>query len=387
MNRYNHVKRICVIGGGNIGMALTVEISQNSRAEIVLLTSKAGIFEPELSGIDAENKLLKCRPVLITSDYAEALDNVDLIFITFPAFLTKKVIRNLSPHRGGKRRIIVLVPGSGGREFYFRDFAVKGDIVIGFDRAPFVSRISKPGSTTHFSKKDKTRFSSLNKIDSAAMENMLSNLLNMRCTCISHYLNITFTPSNQILHTARLYTLFAKNRLSDFFSGQIKFYAEWDDDSSDCLLAADDELQSICGALAEQIDLSGVIPLKIHYESDTSHKLTEKIRSIKSLSGIDAPLVPKEDGYVIDRDSRYFQEDFPFGLCIIKDFAVMTNTNTPVIDRILQWYAHFFDKKYFINGVFSGADLTDLALPRNFGIASVSDIRRFYQENFIPEGV
>ena len=42
-------------------------------------------------------------------------------------------------------------------------------------------------------------------------------------------------------------------------------------------------------------------------------------------------------GFVPDFESRYFTEDFPYGLRIIQQQARKHQTPTPVIDRVMEW--------------------------------------------------
>lgn len=367
------IERVCIIGGGNLGMALAVEIYRNTGAEIVLLTSKSKIFSKTITGIDMETNISTSGELfLVTDNYSEALVDVDIVFITIPAFLIKDVAKNI---KLTKRTVIILVPGSGGREFYFQNFADEGHLVVGLDRVPLIARISEPGKTVMLSKKNKIRFATLRGTDDSFAGELLSFCLDIQCIAISNFLNVTFTPSNQILHTTRLFAMLAERKISDPFYRQIKFYAEWDDASSNCLLSADNELQNIC----KSYDLSEVIPLQIHYESESACKLTEKMRSIKSLSNIEAPFIQKGGKYFVDTQSRYFQEDFPYGLCIIKDFATIAEINTPVIDGILNWFTVFFNLEYFVDESFTGKDLQNLSIPRNFGMTTVRNVCDFYR--------
>jgi hypothetical protein len=43
------------------------------------------------------------------------------------------------------------------------------------------------------------------------------------------------------------------------------------------------------------------------------------------------------NGWVPDFESRYFTEDFPFGLRFIYELAHLNNINTPNIDKVYQW--------------------------------------------------
>ena len=42
-------------------------------------------------------------------------------------------------------------------------------------------------------------------------------------------------------------------------------------------------------------------------------------------------------GWVPDFGSRYFTEDFPFGLRFIRDLAHTHRVSTPTIDRVYEW--------------------------------------------------
>ena len=207
----------------------------------------------------------------------------------------------------------------------------------------------------------------------------MSKLLQMPCETLKNYLTITFTPSNPILHTARLYTMFKETVLDTKLSRQIYFYKEWTDDASDILLKMDKELQSICSWFTGKgIDLSGVISLKDHYEAYSVESMTTKIKSISSLSAITPTLFHRGEGYFLDADSRYFTEDFPFGLCVIKAFSLICGIETFTIDQVLKWYENLLKKEYYVNNRFCGNDLHRTSIPQNFGINTLSDVAEYY---------
>ena len=62
---------------------------------------------------------------------------------------------------------------------------------------------------------------------------------------------------------------------------------------------------------------------------------------MKSLSPRTSPSLGGDRGglgsYVPDFQSRYFTEDFPYGLRIIQDLARKHQVNTPTIDQVLAW--------------------------------------------------
>lgn len=370
--------KICVVGGGNIGTAMCSYIKKNINCNLVLKTSKPQKWNGVIEYVDKESKKsYESKIDYITNNAKEAFDKTDLILITLPSFLIKGIVEEMTPYLK-EGCIIGVIPGSGGCEFYFKDLINKGIIFFGMDRVPCVSRIEVYGRKVVASKKGKTRAAVIPKKETKKVCQVLSNIFGMEVAPLKNYLTVTFTPSNQIVHTARLFSMFKDATDKTNFDSQILFYGEWDDDASEIMLKCDRELHEICDAF-KKLDLTEVIPLLKHYEVDTIHGLTQKIKSIKSMNAILSPLIVYNNYYRIDLNSRYFIEDFPYGLCIIKGFAVITKVNTPYIDNILKWYEKLNKKKYFVEGEFKGKDLENSAIPQNFGIKNMDDVYEFYK--------
>ncbi|MCS3234927.1 NAD/NADP octopine/nopaline dehydrogenase family protein [Phocaeicola vulgatus] len=66
----------------------------------------------------------------------------------------------------------------------------------------------------------------------------------------------------------------------------------------------------------------------------------------------------QKKGFLPDFKSRYFTEDFPFGLLIIKSIAEVLNICTPNIDKILLWGQDVLNKEYIHEGELKGKDLS-----------------------------
>jgi hypothetical protein len=148
------------------------------------------------------------------------------------------------------------------------------------------------------------------------------------------------------------------------------------------LLGCNQELQLLCKSLSA-IDLSHVTDLRIHYELDTLSnetevkKMTDKMSSLPFLKD-SAPMTKVEGGYIPDLKSRYFLEDFRYGLFILRDFCGICNIKTPSMDEVLKWYEALFGLKYYEENNFTGKDLTDLPIPSQCGLQTKEDIYNFY---------
>ena len=73
--------------------------------------------------------------------------------------------------------------------------------------------------------------------------------------------------------------------------------------------------------------------------------MTEKISHIPAFQNIWSPMKKKGDGYVPDKSSRYFQEDFSFGLSFIKIIGDQLEVDMPHITKIYNWASRFISIK------------------------------------------
>ena len=174
-----------------------------------------------------------------------------------------------------------------------------------------------------------------------------------------------------------LYNVFKNYKTDYMFQKQLKFYEEWNDETSKMLFIYDKELQKICKGLAP-LDMSEVVPLPIYYESPTPERMTQKLKSIESFKEVLVPLVQKEQGYVVDLNSRMFVEDYPFGVCIIKDIAKITGIETPTIDLLLEFYHQLSGHKYFNKNGSYTEEIVNTGIPGINGITALDDIITFY---------
>ena len=78
-------------------------------------------------------------------------------------------------------------------------------------------------------------------------------------------------------------------------------------------------------------------PLLEYYESHDADSLTRKISSIEAFQSIESPMKRVAEGWIPDFESRYFTEDFPYGLKYIWTLANELNVEMPTIDKVYKW--------------------------------------------------
>lgn len=329
--------RVTIAGAGNVGTQLAVHCAEQG-CEVTLFTSKAGQICCGLSIVDEDGRVAHRGKICgATDDVRQAFSRADVVFVTVPAMLMKQYAGLILPHiRPGVR--IGLVPGTGGGECAFWPCTQKGAVLFGLQRVPSVARLVEYGKTVRAVGYRRELFAAaFPHSETGPCCALAEKLLGIKTSPLPNYLTITLTPSNPILHTARLYRLFRDYRPGMVYQSVPLFYEGWDRESSELLLQCDDELQALCRAL-KGFDLSYVRPLREHYESPTAEALTKKLASIPGFKGLKSPVAEAAGGYVPDFCSRYFTADFSFGLAILTQIAGFAGLDVPCMQKILAWY-------------------------------------------------
>lgn len=329
--------KITIVGGGNIGTQFAVHCAEKEH-EVTVYTSKPDIYDGHLNIVDEAGQTTHEGDIhLATNDPEKAFRDAEFIMVTMPATMMHTISELIYAHSDAKP-IIGVVPGNGGSECAFRKCIERGNVFFGIERVPAIARLIQKGKTVKSTGyRDELHVAALPRKNAEKCAEMISRIFDMPCTTIPNFLNLTMTPSNPILHTTRLRTLFEKWHPGVVYDSVPLFYEEWDDASSELLIACDEEVQEICRALPD-FQLEYVKSLRVHYESPTAEAMTRKLSSIAAFKGLTTPVVEVDGKFIPDLHSRYFTADFSYGLTIIKQVATIAGVYTPNIDATMQWY-------------------------------------------------
>lgn len=404
---------ITVIGGGNIGTQFAVHSSDKGHS-VKMFTSNPSRFSKHLFIVDKSDNVIKeGEIVLATSDPHEALHDAEMIMITMPPTmmipLAQIVYEYADPHA-----VIGFVPGNGGFEFAFRDCIERGNVLFGIDRVPAIARLKERGRTVCCSGyKDRLYVAALPSSHTEECAALIESIYDIPCVRLPGFMALTLTPSNPILHTARLMTIFSDYEPGVTYESLPLFYEEWDDASSELLLACDDEIQDICRALP-WFGLEYVVSEREFYNADTVEEMTYAIRTEESLLGLTTPSVCSDaldikgrglsglrkrrkqrwqrieqhikrrsdwreileerrnrrreentEGLIPDLHSRYFTADFPYGLSVIQQIGKIAGVAMPNIDKLIEWYDNI-------------AIINDKLRLSDYGITDVESLKEFY---------
>lgn len=347
--------KITIVGGGNIGTQFAVHAAETGH-DVTVYTSTPELYDGHLEIVDGEGVTIREGEIKsATADPELAFKDAELILVTVPATVMRNVAEKIYVY-GEKDACIGVVPGNGGSECAFKNCIDRGNSFFALERVPAIARLIRKGRTVRsIGYREELHVAAIPRNKAEKCAEIISGIFKMPCKSIPCMLNLTMTPSNPILHTSRLYTLFKEYHAGMEYHSIPLFYEEWEDDASRILLAMDDEEQAICRILPY---LSYVKSLRKHYEAPTAEAMTKKIRSIQAFKGLKTPVIATDKGIIPDLHSRYFTSDFSFGLSIIQQVGRMAGVNTPVIDDVMNWYRGIAIEKNEFR--YKDNDITDL---------------------------
>lgn len=310
--------RICICGGGSLGHVCAGVLSSMPDVQVNILTRRPDDWSGTITVRDCKGRTFIGHPTLISSDEKEAVADCDIVFLCLPGYAIEGCLSRIKPYLGPDTVTGSIVSSTG---FFFaaHDILGKDAKLFGFQRTPFIARLSEYGrSADLLGYKPQVAIAVENIPDKEAFRALVERLWLTPTSLLANFYEAALTNSNPLLHPARLYTMW-KDWDGEVFDHNTLFYSEWTDDASRLLIAMDEEFQDLLRRLP--VTPGAIPPLLEYYESHDAASLTAKIRSIPAFSNILAPMKQVEGGWIPDFSSRYFTEDFPFGLRFIHDLA------------------------------------------------------------------
>ncbi|MDE6443256.1 MAG: NAD/NADP octopine/nopaline dehydrogenase family protein [Muribaculaceae bacterium] len=326
----NHNPTICICGGGSLGLVCAgVFLSQGLTVNI--LTGHPEKWNKELIVYDTDKKCYSGVLNRISGNARDVVSESDIILLCLPGYLIEKTLQEIKPYL--KKEVLVgSIVASTGFFFIAHEILPKDIELFGFQRVPFIARVREYGHIGDLlGYKTSLNVVIENSKDCKSTCLTLEKLFQTPVNILDNYLEVSLSNSNPILHTGRLYTMWNKD---DFQKDhQSLFYSEWTDEASECLIEMDKEFQT----LLRKLDIDVIPPLLDYYESVDAQSLTLKIKSIPAFRDILSPMIKTKEGWLPDFNSRYFTEDFPFGLRYIRDLAHKHGVACPTIDKVYKW--------------------------------------------------
>lgn len=330
-------KTICICGGGALGHVIAGTAAARG-FRINLLSEHAENWSDSVCVSACDGKIFFGKISEKSKDSREVIPAADFVLLCVPGNQIRSMLKKIVPALPRGIPVGCVVSSSG---FFFaaREILPAGTPLFGFQRVPYIARVSDYGKSAEllgYKKELRIAFENFSDGDAReAFRREIEILFDTPTFSLNSFWDAALTNSNPLLHPCRLYGMWKDWDGETAYAHQAFFYEDWDDFSSEILIRADEEFFALLRKLP--VTPGAISKLLDYYECDGAHALTCKLRSIPAFQRILAPMRVVPGGFVPDVGNRYFIEDIPFGMKIIKDLAVKNGVVTPTIDRILAW--------------------------------------------------
>lgn len=329
------VLRLTICGGGNLGHVVLGYAAALPLVEVRLLTRRPEMWADGVEVKDNEGRVFVGVPKVVTADARVAVEGADVVLLCLPGYAIEGVLEEIAPYVG-KETVVGSVVSSTGFFFAAERCLKESQPVFGCQRVPFVARMEAYGKKAWLKGyKAEVNVAMRHVGDEEKLMEELAYVFGTPVRKLGHYYEAALTNSNPLLHPARLYTLFGERPMEKRFEAYPLFYEEWTDEASELLIEMDGEFQGLLEVLGVR---KGAIPSILdYYECGDAGELTEKMKSIEAFKGIGAPVYSSKTGFRLDRKSRYFTEDFPYGLRFVVEMGRDKGVKMPAMERVYEW--------------------------------------------------
>lgn len=362
MNSSMKPLNVVICGGGRTGHLNAVLFKQLPGVRVSLLTSRREVIDNHRNseeGITAflpDGTKLSARLDAVASEPEGILADADVVIITVPAHVRPGLLRSIASGLPSSKPVYVgAIPGFCGFDWLAKKaLTAQPNVVIwGMKDVPHTAYDLQPGISVKMGGAKSTLYIGTHERESEqaclALLEHLKRLYVSPVELLDHYLEITLTPGNPIMHSSVIYGLIGPYAQwhNKTFSSPICWWTDCTELGAYFLERSDHESQMLCKAIERHlnIDLSSVKALKQEiieaYEDQIRDHGTmlSVLRTNQAYDSIQAPLVPADDhaGYVMDKESRAFHEDVAYGLALLVEMAKRLNVKLPHIEEIFNW--------------------------------------------------
>ena len=327
--------KICICGGGNLGHVVAGFIAAQKKHEVCLLTRHPELWSQDLI-IEAPAETTYSGHLNgLFSNAEQAVSDADIILLCLPGYAIRETLLQIKDYVQSDAAVGSVVSSTG---FFFEAMQLlpASQPLFGFQRVPFISRIIEYGHKARLmGYKDSLNLAIERTEHPEQLRDTLADMLQTPIQLLGSYYEASLSNSNPLLHPSRLYTLWKDWHEGDIYPRVPFFYEEWTEETAQLYIQMDNELQSLLDLLP--VRKGSIATVLDYYESTDAVSLAKKLRSIEAFKGILSPMKQVEGGYIPDFQSRYFIEDFPYGLAIVHRLAHEKGVPSPSIDMVYDW--------------------------------------------------
>lgn len=328
--------RVCICGGGNIGHVAAGFIATRPNFDVSVLTRHPERWSNKLTIDQPDGGTFDAALLQISSDPKEVVADADIILLCLPGYSIRETLLRIKDAVRPGTAVGSVVSSTG---FFFEAMEVMSETVplFGLQRVPFIARTREYGHQASLLGYKSQLHVAIERTErKEPLRQAIEQMFNTPTTLMRNLYEVSLSNSNPLLHPARLYDLWHNWQEGDTYTRVPFFYEEWTEQAAELYIAMDEELQTLLKTLP--VTPGSITTVLDYYEQTDAASLAAKLRSIEAFKGILAPMKPTVDGlYLPDFHSRYFTEDFPYGLAIVRRLMHEKNISSPTIDRIYEW--------------------------------------------------
>jgi len=328
---------ICICGGGNLGHVITGYLAHKGY-EVNLLTRHPERWSRTILISTPEGKTIEGTIQHLSAEPFELIPQADLVLFCLPGYGIADTLRAIRPYLKPHTPVGSVVSSTG---FFFEALELLPETtpLFGFQRVPFIARVEEYGKSAHLLGYKSSLSVAIEKretpLNPPCLGGTLGDMFDTPVHLLESHYEVSLTNSNPLLHTSRLYSMWHDWHEGITYPTQNQFYSDWTDEASQLLIDMDAEFFRLLDVLPVT---PGAIPTVLdYYESTDAASLTKKLQSIEAFKGILSPMRKVGDAFVPDFQSRYFTEDFPYGLAIIHRLMHEHHIDCPSIDKVYEW--------------------------------------------------
>lgn len=331
------MKTITICGGGSLGHVVAGWLSARNHAIVNILTGRPEKWQSDIVVDTPDEIILNGKISKISNKVEDVIPESDVVLLCLPGYMIAKQLEVIKPFLNPSTYVGSVFSSTG---FFFEALNLLGNEqpLWGFQRVPFISRVNEYGKSAHLLGYKNSHNIAIENVSSSKKVEFaitLQDWFERPINVLHNYYEASLTNSNPLLHTSRLYTMFGNENEGKTFDRMVYFYEEWTEAAADLYIKMDEEFFRLLKVLPVS---EGYLPRVLdYYESHDAKSLAAKLSSIQGFKGITSPMKQTDKGWVADFESRYFTEDFPYGLRYIWQLAHEKGVECPNIDRVYEW--------------------------------------------------
>ena len=351
---------VVVCGGGRTGHLNAILYKQVPGVRVSLFTHQRAVIDAHrhsdagFTALLPDGKSLSARMDAVSDDAASVLADADVVVITVPAHARAALLQEMAPHLPtGKPVYVGAIPGFCGFDWLAETLLAgrPNAVIWGMKDVPHTAydlqagvRVTLGGakSTLHVATHARETRAARRRV-----QELVQRLYESPVELLNHYLEITLTPGNPIMHSSVVYGLVGPYGQwhARPLPQPVCWWTECTELGAYFLERSDEENQRLRKAVEQRLklDLSSVKPLKQEIIEAYGEQIRDPrtmlsvLRTNQAYDAILAPLVPVDGGYLIDKNSRAFQEDVACGLATLVQMARRLELHLPHIEEIFGW--------------------------------------------------